>query len=183
MPLITLPATTILSVILKDGVLPSCNPTECLPQACSKFDRAVLQGLQSIIPYKLDAPSLIQATLRLSNGGLGLRNTKLHHPAAYFASFHQSKELICGFTNHLNWNCIPHFSHACTKLVELIQMDDSPTQSATPRPTSSPFRQSAPRKSKIGRSLRSKGQCHLLEFPVNPDWKWPDCRRVPDIWA
>ena len=61
-------------------------PVDFLPRACDTFDQAVRQGLQAISCYKFDNNALIQSSLRLSNGGLGLRNSKLHHPAAYYAS-------------------------------------------------------------------------------------------------
>ena len=70
-------------------------PVDFLPRACDTFDQAVRQGLQAISCYKFDNNALIQSSLRLSNGGLGLRNSKLHHPAAYYASVRQSRDLIC----------------------------------------------------------------------------------------
>jgi len=106
-------------------------PVDYLPRACDTFDRAVMQGLQSISAYKFDDKAIIQSSLRLSNGGLGLRNSKKHHPAAYYASFRKSRDLICGFTTSLNWNNMPHYTKACMKLKDTIsdfKLDDSPTQ-------------------------------------------------------
>ena len=48
-------------------------PVDCLLRACDLFDQAVLQGLQSITYYKFDDNAIIQSSLRLANGGLGLR--------------------------------------------------------------------------------------------------------------
>jgi len=106
-------------------------PVDYLPRACDTFDRAVMQGLQSISAYKFDDNAIIQSSLRLSNGGLGLRNSKQHHPAAYYASFRKSRDLICGFTTPLDWNNMPHFANACMRLKETVpdfKLDDSPTQ-------------------------------------------------------
>ena len=106
-------------------------PVDYLPRACDTFDRAVMQGLQSISAYKFDDNAIIQSSLRLSNGGLGLRNSKQHHPAAYYASFRKSRDLICGFTTSLDWNNMPDFANACMRLKETVpdfKLDDSPTQ-------------------------------------------------------
>jgi len=97
-----------------------CIPTDFLPTACHNFDQAVLRGLQSILPYSLDHQALLQASLRFSNGGLGLRNSKKHHPAAYFSSFRQTRDLICGFTNNIDWNSTPHFNGARNQLMATI---------------------------------------------------------------
>ena len=106
-------------------------PVDFLPRACDTFDRAVRQGLQAISCYKFDKNALIQSSLRLSNGGLGLRNSKLHHPAAYYASVRQSRDLICSFTTPLDWNNMPHYDRALTRLTAAIpdfKVDDSSTQ-------------------------------------------------------
>ena len=90
-------------------------PVDYLPRACDTFDRAVMQGLHSISAYKFDDNL----------------QSKQHHPAAYYASFRKSRDLICGFTTSLDWNNMPHFANACMRLKETVpdfKLDDSPTQ-------------------------------------------------------
>jgi hypothetical protein len=61
-------------------------PTGFIEPALKLFDELVLQGFQSFFPYKLDASIIAQIRLDLSSGGLGLRSTVAHQPAAFLSS-------------------------------------------------------------------------------------------------
>jgi len=61
---------------------------------CSSFDSLILGTFVKIIGAPLGDLSHIQATLPIAVGGLGLRSTLLHGPAAYISSFNGVQNLM-----------------------------------------------------------------------------------------
>jgi hypothetical protein len=61
---------------------------------CKKFDRLVLDTLQKIVGVLFTPFAFEQAALPLSLGGLGLRSTFAHGPAAYISSFNGVQDML-----------------------------------------------------------------------------------------
>lgn len=69
-------------------------PVGSMSTAAKRFDDGVTDCLSRLIGFKIDQNALVQLSLNVSNGGLGVRNVLIHHPAALFASIRASLELI-----------------------------------------------------------------------------------------
>jgi hypothetical protein len=66
-------------------------PSLMMSPLCVEFDKRVLTCFENILSLSLDNSSMIQATLPLSKGGLGLRSTRAHASACYIASLGSAK--------------------------------------------------------------------------------------------
>jgi hypothetical protein len=69
-------------------------PPQLIGSHCLAFDRLIMDTLQSIIGVTFPLSATMQAALPIAVGGLGLRSTSLHMPAAYIASFNGVNRLM-----------------------------------------------------------------------------------------
>ncbi|HYN44590.1 MAG TPA: reverse transcriptase domain-containing protein [Candidatus Limnocylindrales bacterium] len=65
------------------------------------FDNMILECLTNIISFKLSEPGYRQLQLNVSNGGLGIRNTNKHHPAAFYSSINDCMKMIRTLSNSI----------------------------------------------------------------------------------
>ena len=69
-------------------------PPDLITTSYNLFDSGLHQSLESIIHSSLDDTSMLQASLPISFGGLGLRRASSSAPAAYIGSLNSSKDLV-----------------------------------------------------------------------------------------
>lgn len=75
------------------------TPTDLINLSTKKFDSIIHDAISTIITYNLNNMSIEQIQLNTSNGGLGLRNTNLHHHAAYLSSIKSCSRSIRDIIN------------------------------------------------------------------------------------
>lgn len=70
-------------------------PFGSLESATATFDSMILSALADLLSFPIDPVNFRnQAIMRLTDGGLGLRSSNYHHPAAYYASLGSSVTAI-----------------------------------------------------------------------------------------
>jgi len=92
-----------------------------------KFDSSVLDVFYSIFAVPPSPSSHLQVALPLSKGGLGLRSTALHAPAAFISSFNGCKKLISLLVSSVNQSILLDFVSifAHSKLMLCNNIDSS----------------------------------------------------------
>lgn len=76
-------------------------PPGFLTRSTKSFDAAVIDALARLVNFRIDSQAYIQAQLSIAFGGLGLRNSTIHHSASFFSSIRVCLPRIKSLTNSI----------------------------------------------------------------------------------
>ena len=95
-------------------VLRTCPPSH-IARATMDFDATIMESLESILGGPCSEWSWLKASLPSSRGGINLRSTSLHAPAAFVASSTRAEELVGRMLGHSPRHS-PHLAQALAAL-------------------------------------------------------------------
>ena len=119
----TTPLRSCLSLSKFNFSLRTCPPT-VIQQATLAFDSLIRETLSDLAGGPLSDWAWKKASLPSSLGGLNLRSTSLHAPAAFIGSLTQSCSLITRIISQSNVSPSPHLAGAVSDLAHAAKRPD-----------------------------------------------------------
>lgn len=89
--------------------------------ACTAFDKVVSEAFQSLLPFPLTQAAVIQTSLGIASGGMGLRCTTKHSLGAYCASVSSTHLLVTLLTPSLSMS---YFSASSFEKLALLDFSE-----------------------------------------------------------